>query len=189
MAYKYKLKEFEIGDISVDKGVKSQVTDVDPNTGAISWKIDYIPNISKLVEDVDILTMTSKSVYQKAKDDKKFLDIYEQARALRNTIRTHIRNNYPEDYKRGIKKDIEEMSMSGGAGGYLSKYAFKKPQKQKPIKENPKNPGATLGPGPKATKNGVKNNAYVKQFKYQLVPKNNGTYVQKNSGLEVRKLF
>jgi hypothetical protein len=44
--------------------------------------------------------------------------------------------------------------------------------------------GATLGPGPKASKDGVKDNAYIKQFKYSLVPKK-----IKGSGLEVKQLF
>ncbi len=100
MAYKYKLKEIEVGDIEFDKGTKSTVTDIDPETGAVSWDIDYIPNIDKLVEDSIDLVNTAKGVYQKAKDDKKFLDIYEQARQLRNVIRTHVRNNYPEDYNK-----------------------------------------------------------------------------------------
>ena len=53
-----------------------------------------------------------------------------------------------------------------------------------------KDPGATLGPGPAAGEDGVKDNAYVKQFKYQLVPKDKkGNYVQKGSGLEVKNLF
>ena len=57
-------------------------------------------------------------------------------------------------------------------------------------KKTKKGVGATLGPGPAAGEDGVKDNAYVKQFKYKLVPKNkNGTYVQKGSGLEVNKLF
>ena len=467
MGLKYKLKELELGDIKVDNGVKSVVTDVDPNTGAISWSIEYIPNLTKLVEDSMELANTAKGVYQKAKDDKKFLDIYEQAKQLRNVIRTHVRNNYPEDYKKstnesivderidydealnlraikaeledeikqvfidmeqeaepeggpiadrygdeleklegklykvqkqlndydmnegfkveyktqdgenaksqvykteeeaekkekslvdkaGIKQakivktenlneetfedeierlkdimyvddesprqtiihplskpgarrpdksyivikgnnveaiqgygsgpigdfvqqyqfpdyqdssydmgmehasgkasllssnvlkdaikaiedardaeakrqrdyyaekpdtgrigyglssqprmnekiaDVDEMSMSGGAGAYQTPYAFRLPKKKKKkvkegatksanIHKQGQHPGEDLGPGPKATEDGVKDNAYVKQFKYQLVPKNkNGTYVQKGSGLEVKKLF
>lgn len=63
----------------------------------------------------------------------------------------------------------------------------------KPVKEALKesnNPGATLGPGPAAGENGVVDSAYTKQFKYKLVPKTkDGTYVQKGSGLEVKKLF
>ena len=55
------------------------------------------------------------------------------------------------------------------------------------VNENNKNPGATLGPGPKASEEGVKDNYYVKKFKYKLVPKDkNGNYVQKGSGLEVK---
>ena len=51
-------------------------------------------------------------------------------------------------------------------------------------------PGATLGMGPSAGAEGVKDNAYVKQFKYKVVPQTaEGTYVQKGSGMEVKKLF
>jgi len=198
MAFKYKLKEIEVGDTKVTGGVKSVVTDKDPTTGAISWSIDYVPNLSKLVEDSMELANTAKGVYQKAKDDKKFLDIYEQAKQLRNVIRTHVRNNYPEDYKKTVREgEIDEMSTTGGGAGsatfstgtgmqYATPYAFKK--KKKKLKKE--GVGATLGPGPKATEDGVKDNTYVKQFKYKLVPKTkDGTYVQKGSGLEVNKLF
>lgn len=201
MAHKYKLKEIEIGDTKVTGGVKSVVTDKDPNTGAISWSIDYVPNLTKLVEDVDELTKTAKGVYQKVKDDKKFLDIYEQARSLRNTIRTHVRNNYPEEYKKAMnEEEVEEMSTSGGAGAYNTPYAFRlkgskpniKAYKElgyKEVEESAEQPGEDLGPGPKATENGVNDNAYIKQFKYKLVPKDkNGNYVQKGSGLEVKNV-
>tara|TARA_B110000858_G_scaffold66824_1_gene77654 strand:- start:792 stop:1385 length:594 start_codon:yes stop_codon:yes gene_type:complete len=191
MGYKYKLKEFEVGDVKVDNGTKSTVTDINPTTGAISWSISQIPNIDRLLDESDALVNTAKGVYQKVKDDKVFLDIYKQARSLRNIIRTHTRNNYPEEYKksRGVNEDeIDEMSTSGAAGAYLTKNAFKKPKKQKAL-ESAEQPGEDLGPGPKATENGVNDNAYVKQFKYKLVPKNNGTFVQKGSGLEVKKLY
>lgn len=201
MGFKYKLKEIEIGDTKVSGGVKSVVTGKDPDTGAISWSIDYVPNLSKLVEDVDELTKTAKGVYQKAKDDKKFLDIYEQARSLRNTIRTHIRNNYPEEYKKAMnEEDVDEMSTSGGAGAYNTPYAFRKKGSKpnikaykelgyKEVEESAEQPGENLGPGPKATEDGVADNAYVKQFKYKLVPKTkDGTYVQKGSGLEVKNV-
>ena len=84
------------------------------------------------------------------------------------------------------KKEVEEISTSGAAGAYNTPYAFKK-TKKKPKKEGI---GADLGPGPKAGPNGVTDSAYTKQFKYKLVPKTkNGTYVQKGSGLDVKKLF
>ncbi len=216
MAYKYKLKEIEVGDTKVTGGVKSVVTDKDPETGAISWSIDYVPNLSKLVEDSMELASTAKGVYQKAKDDKKFLDIYEQAKQLRNVIRTHVRNNYPSDYKKAIREeDVDEISTSGAAGAYNTPYAFVrkklqpgKKKKNKKSKYKMKMPsgmvsslgytmgegklgdGADLGPGPKAGPDGVTNSAYTKQFKYKLVPKNkDGTYVQKGAGMIVKKLY
>jgi len=187
MAYKYKLKEIEVGDIKIDNGTKSTVTDIDPTTGAISWSLSQIPNIDRLLDESDDLVKTAKGVYQKVKDDKVFLDIYKQARSLRNVIRTHTRNNYPEEYKksRGVNEEgVDEMSTSGGAGAYLTKNAFKKPKKQEKL---PEGIGATLGPGPKSSEEGVKDNYYVKKFAYKLVPKDkNGNYVQKGSGLEVK---
>jgi hypothetical protein len=97
-----------------------------------------------------------------------------------------------------VKEDGEGGSMSNAAGGYLGKYAYKLPKKQPKLEEdaaksanpNAKNPGASLGAGPSAGKSGVSNNAYVKQFKYKVVPQTaEGTYVQKGSGMEVKKLF
>ena len=201
MAKKYKLKEFEIGDVKVDNGTKSTVTDINPTTGAISWSISQVPNIDRLLDESDDLVATAKGVYAKVKDDKVFLDIYKQARSLRNAIRTHTRNNYPEEYKksRGVNEaDVDEMSTSGGAGSYLTPYAFRKKGAKADdeaytelgytlAKEGEIGNGADLGPGPKASDEGVKDNAYVKQFKYKLVPKNKkGNYVQKGSGLEVK---
>jgi hypothetical protein len=83
-----------------------------------------------------------------------------------------------------IRKKLVEMNATniGGASaipgqgiGMSTKPAFKK------IKEGP---GATLGMGPSAGEEGVTDNAYVKQFKYKLVPKK-----IKGSGLEVKKLW
>ena len=216
MAHKYKIKEapapnlakqgnYKIGDVtySKDGDTRFTVQDVDKQTGRVSWKITNLPNFDKLFDDINDAAETAKGVYTKVKDDEKFREFYEELKQTRNKIRTHLRKEYPEDYKRMTmnEEDVEEMSTSGGAGGYLTPYAFKPTKKKKKAKMGmpsgmvsslgeEKDPGATLGPGPAASEDGVKDNAYVKQFKYQLVPKNkNGTYVQKGSGLEVKKLF
>ena len=198
MAFKYKLKEApspnlaqqtgaKIGDVSYSKDgdTKFVVDKIDSKTGQISWKVVNLPAFEKLNDDANSLVLTSKGVYTKTKDDEKFREFYEEAKLLRNKIRKHLRDEYPDEYKRFIKEDeIDEMSTSAGAGAYLTKYAFKKPKKQEKL---PEGIGATLGPGPKASEEGVKDNYYVKKFKYQLVPKDkNGNYVQKGSGLEVK---
>ena len=167
---------FEVGQVSFsnDGTSKSTITNIDDTTGAVSWKIEQLPGFDKLYQEVDQFVDAAKRVFQKTKDDKKFIEIYDDARKVKNKIRTHLRNNYTDIYKRlqmrGIaEEDIEEISTSGGAGSYLTKYAFKKPKKKK-VDEASKNPGATLGPGPKAGADGVKDNYYVKAFGYKLAP-------------------
>ncbi len=168
--------KFEVGQVSFsDDGTsKSTITNIDDTTGAISWKIEQLPGFDKLYQEVDQFVDAAKRVFQKTKDDKKFIEIYDDARKVKNKLRTHLRNNYTDIYKRlqmrGIaEEEVEEISTSGGAGSYLGKYAFKKPKKKK-VDETTKNPGATLGPGPKAGEDGVKDNYYVKAFGYKLAP-------------------
>ena len=84
---------------------------------------------------------------------------------------------------RDYYKKIDKLKQS-------SQKEYEKRKEAEKIKENKQNPGATLGPGPAAGPEGVTDNAYTKQFKYRLVPKNkDGTYVQKGSGMIVKKLF
>ena len=269
-------RKFQVGQItySDDGTSSSEITNIDPTTGAVSWKITQLPGFEKLYKEMDDLVDVAKRVYVKTKDDKKFREFYENARKLRNSIRTHLRNEYPDQYKRITRigeGDMDEVSMSGAAGAYLTPYAFRrKGQKAddeaykelgyKPVKENfsaggrslgyyeeddvnideiidlvhvkepdgslygtgsivkvekdktwvrfdgdtikkfdsnrvvpvqeSQDPGARLGPGPKAGPDGVNDNYYVKAFKYKLVPKNKkGTYVQPPSTLPVRKLW
>ncbi len=239
MAYKYKLSEmsktaspeaaakelerkdgegFQVGQVTyaTDGQSKSTITNIDKETGAVSWKITQLPGFDKLYDEMDQLVDVAKRVYVKTKDDKKFREIYDEARKLRNKVRTHLRNEYPDEYKRMTRigeghheeGEVDEASMSGAAGAYNTPYAFvrkklKKGKKKKGVKMNKpsglvnymdysvnEGVGASLGPGPKAGENGVADNAYVKQFKYKLVKKNkDGTYVQPPSTLQVRKLW
>ena len=198
MVFKYKLKEApspnlakqtgaKIGDVtySKDGDTKFVVNSIDKETGQIGWKVIELPAFDKLNDDVEELVSTAKGVYTKTKSDEEFRKIYEEARLLRNRIRKHLRNEYPDEYKRmTMEGEIDEMSTSAGTGSHLTKYAFRKPKKQEKLSEGV---GATMGPGPKSSEEGVKDNVYVKKFGYKLVPKDKkGNYVQKGSGLEVK---
>ena len=282
--YKYKINEvptvdpgekIEVGDTKVASGVKYTVSGIDKETGGITWTVDYLPNLTKLFDAINKLFDVTKEVSRKAKNDRKFREISDDARKLRNKIRTHIRKEYPDDYERitgrldedfdvghqdnepkMLKSDLaraakmavmlyqkvnkydtgrevdfpgwwqakitkahdylqsafnyldgaemtSEISTTGGGAGaasftpgtgaqYATPFAFrKKGQKAddkaykelgyKAVKENI---GATLGPGPKAGPDGVKDNYYVKNFKYKLVPKK-----IKGAGTIVKQLF
>ena len=119
MQYKYKLSEmsktappeeaakelkrkpgedFEVGQVTYsDDGLrKSVVTNINPETGAVRWDIIQLPGFETLYDELDDLVDISKRVYVKTKDDKKFREFYEEARKLRNKVRTHLRNEYPD---------------------------------------------------------------------------------------------
>ena len=149
MAYRYKLSElakkasaddaekelgipksrFEVGQVtySDDGTSKSEITDIDPETGAVKWEITQLPGFDKLYDELDDLVSTAKRTYVKTKDDKKFRDFYDEIRVIRNKVRTHLRNEYPDQYKRITRiaeDEVEEISTSGAAGAYNTPYAF-----------------------------------------------------------------
>ena len=132
MPYKYKISEmskvgtskeaekefespyetFEVGQVKVsDDGTrKSEIVDIDPDTGQVSWKITQLPGFDKLYDELTDLVTTAKSTYVKTKDDKKFREFYDEIRKLRNSIRTHLRNEYPDQYKRIVtEEEVEEI--------------------------------------------------------------------------------
>lgn len=169
---KYKLTEdnFKKGDSSTSKGVKSTVSNIDDETGSVSWDIEYVPAFDNTFNVFKKLKSSLIDLAKETEDDK-IDELNNQIHKLFNQYRSHLRKNYPDEYK---KVKLSEMSVSTGAGGYTPKYAFKKK-------------GSNLGLGPKAGPEGVKDNYYVKKFNYKLVPKDKkGNYVQKGSGLEVK---
>jgi hypothetical protein len=75
---------------------------------------------------------------------------------------------------------LKAFNKDKDAPGTASKYYYKLGYE---LAETD-NPGANLGPGPKASETGVKDNYYVKKWKFKPVPKK-----IKGSGLEVKQLF
>ena len=164
MAHKYKLNEmskvasekeaekvldkpeggFEVGQVTVsdDGQRKSTIYKIDNETGQVSWKIEQLPGYDLLYDELDELVSVAKRVYVKSKDDDKFRDFYEEARKLRNKVRTHLRNEYPDEYKRIVRlseDEVDEVSMSGAAGAYNTPYAFvRKPLRPKNKKKKKK---------------------------------------------------
>ena len=161
-------------------------------TNSLSHKVIPLASFSKslkvLSQAVNSLKNLSKT--KEGGDDATIQDLSKKLKEVFNKYRTHIRKNYPDQYNQ-INQQLGEISSTGGGIGassftpgtgmqYATPYAFKLKKKNK-IKEEV---DSTLGPGPKAGPEGVEDNAYVKQFKYTLVPKK-----IKNSGLEVKQLF
>lgn len=175
----------------MDTYFKYKDTESEEEGGGVTHSIiklaSFEESLKKITGSYEALKDLLKS--DEAKNDSNIQDVARDIKEALNKYRAHLRKFYPEQYKLALARlsettGVEEISTSAGAGSYLTKYAFKKPKKQEKL---PEGVGATLGPGPKAGPDGVKDNYYVKKFKYKLVPKNkDGNYVQKGSGLEVK---
>lgn len=111
----------KIGDVEEKGGIKTTVTNIDPETGQISWDVEYSVDYLKLFKEVTEMLKTAKEVAQ-ATGEPFFKDHYNDVRKLRNQLRTYLRNNKTKEYER--IKGMNEISTSGGAGAYLTKNAF-----------------------------------------------------------------
>lgn len=133
----------------------------------------YFPDFEILLTDINraLDTLKTISTTDEVANDPKFGEISKQFQVLRNNLRTHMRNHYPSEYQK-IKGMFEEQQVdeTGFAVGMGPQYATPRAFKKMPPQELPEsNPGASLGPGPKAGPKGVTNNYYTKNFKYKLV--------------------
>jgi hypothetical protein len=135
--FKYKLPERKVGDINVDSGIKSTVKDINPETGTISWDIEYVPAFDSVYKEFDELRKAIAQLDQKT-DDSTVDDIAAKIKAEFNRYRTHIRKNYPEAYKKFQTNEVS-MTNSGGATftpGTGAQYATPRAFTKKGKKQN-----------------------------------------------------
>ena len=130
----------KVGDIKVDGGIITTVTDINPETGQISWDVDYTADYKKLFDDITDLMKTAKEVAD-ATEEPFFRDHYLDIKKRRNELRTYLRNNKAKEYAR--IKGLDEMSGTGGSvlhfptgtgAQYATPFAFKKVKEK--IKRN-----------------------------------------------------
>jgi hypothetical protein len=186
---KYKLKEIEVGDVQVRGGNQSTVTAIDPTTGAISWDVTTVPEMDTTFKKFAQLRDYIEQLSVDKKEDPKFKEIAKKVIATFNDFRTHLRKNYPDEYKtfKSVAEDLaktlnEESTIASNSfftsGGEGENHTGPSPRKstygaytQAGYKKVAEGPGATFGPGPSAGSEGVADNIYVKKFKYKIVGK------------------
>ena len=159
----------KVGDIKVDSGIITTVTDINSETGQISWDVDYAADYKKLFNDITDLMKTAKEVAD-VTEEPFFRDHYLDIKKRRNELRTYLRNNKAKEYAR--IKGIDEDSATGG-GNSFSAQAGAGAQYATPNAFSGKKKG-------KYSDGGV----MVKDFGYKLVPKPHST-----PGVEVKYLW
>ena len=102
--------DFKIGDTAVEKGTKYTVVDIDPVTGRIEWSVENVPAFDSVYKEFDELRK-AMAVLDRKTDDEVVDDIATKIKAEFNRYRTHIRKNYPDEYKRfQTNENIDEAS-------------------------------------------------------------------------------
>mgnify|MGYP003624802188 FL=1 len=147
--------------------------------GGLSHTIVRLPSFGELIKQLKDSRDAANDLIrgESVRDDEVLRAIYDQQKDTYNKFRTHLRKEYPAFYSqlKGqlTEEEIDEMSVSGAAGGFLTPYAFRKPKKkQEPIPEN------------------LNEDINLNAYGYKLVPKDkDGNYVQKGSKLDVVNLF
>ena len=181
--FRFKLKEVKVGDTETNNGRKSTVTDIDPETVAITWSLEDVADFENahnaLVKAKKYLDSLIAS--PEAKGDFQLRTIAKEVRDAYNQYRVHLRKNYPEEFKKvsSVNEESTIASNSGFmSGGEGENHNGPSPRKstygaytQAGFKRVAEGPGATMGPGPKAGPEGVTKNKYVTDFKYKLVGK------------------
>ena len=105
----------KVGDIKVDGGIITTVTDINSETGQISWDVDYTADYRKLFDDITDLMKTAKEVAD-VTEEPFFRDHYLDIKKRRNELRTYLRNNKAKEYAR--IKGLDEMSGTGGGASF-----------------------------------------------------------------------
>ena len=82
-------RNIEVGKVtfSKDGDTKFTVTDIDGETGRVSWNVERLPSYEELFTDSTELVDTAKGVRNDTKGDPVFREIYEISKSLRNKIK------------------------------------------------------------------------------------------------------
>ena len=101
----------------------------DPETGRVTSKVVKKPSLSNMVKDLEAEIQDFEVLVEDKPDDLVLYNIAEELKEIYNNFRTHLRKNYPDEYKK-----VQEASMTGGgasfnAGNNMGHFGRKKKRK------------------------------------------------------------
>ena len=151
-----------------------KTSSVDPETNSVGHDIIKLASFGDSLKKMSDAVKALKQLIgtDDARNDQNIKAVADELKIVFNKYRTHLRKNYPDQYRQ-IKNTLEEISSTGGGEGAASftpgtgmQYAT---------------PNAFSG---KKKEKYADGGMYTKKFGYKLVPKK-----IKGSGLEVKNLF
>jgi len=112
----------------------------DSETGKTTSKVVYKRSFANMVKDIEAEAVDMKKLSDENPDDLVIYKMAEELKEIFNTFRTHVRKNYPDEYKKLKEEEIDENTLGGAGAGasfnagnsmaYMSNNAFKKKRKK-----------------------------------------------------------
>ena len=110
----------------------------DPETGGVKSKVVYKRSFANMVKDIEAEAIDMQKLSDENPDDLVIYKIAEELKEISNKFRTHVRKNYPDEYKKIKEEELEEANVTGtgasfNAGNsmaYATPFAFKKKRKK-----------------------------------------------------------
>ena len=85
----------------------------DPETGRVTSKVVRKPSISNMIKDIEAEIQDFEKLIEDKPEDVVLYNISEELKEIYNKFRTHVRKNYPEEYKK-----VQEASMTGTGASF-----------------------------------------------------------------------
>ena len=138
----FDLKKYLQNNPLLEKDFKFTDPEVDPQTGAITHTVKYLPNFKKAYDDLEDAKNSISSVASKDElmSDTQLKRIKDLVKDAFNKYRTHLRSNYKDEYTRiRGRGGVDELSTTGGSSTftpgtgmqYATPFAFNKNKKAK----------------------------------------------------------
>ena len=187
-----------------DKDLKTyfKLDKIDDETGSVSHSViklaSFADSAKKIYDAIDALKSLIGT--PEGKGNIEVNNTLDKIKDAFNKYRTYLRKFYPDQYE-VIKNQLAEISTIASNSGFTSggegeNHTGSSPRKstygaytQAGYKKVNEGPGASMGPGSKAGKEGVKDNIYIKDFKYKLVKNSKFKPVKLKEAEEVEKFL
>ena len=90
----------------------------DPETGRTSSKVVYKRSFGNMVKDIEAEAIDMKKLSDENPDDMVIYKIAEELQEIFNTFRTHVRNKYPDEYKKIKEEELDEANVTGTGASF-----------------------------------------------------------------------
>ena len=106
----------------------------DPETGRVTSKVVKKPSLSNMLKDLEAEIQDFEVLIEDKPEDVVLYNISEELKEIFNNFRTHLRKNYPEEYKKVQEANVTGTGTSistGESPAFATPKAFAKKGKWK----------------------------------------------------------